>query len=268
MAHLKRWITAIVAIPILIYVIGFGPRWLFQALVCLAAMIGLWEYCGIALSRLPIPMKFTTLFLALALFIIMAVGPFFMTLSTIALWVVALSALRLFAYPDQRAHAVEDVAKTVLGLLYICLPLALLVFVDKHPQGSLWVFFLLTIVFLNDTGAYYAGRLFGKHKLHPSVSPKKTWEGAIGGIGMSVAGSYGFVLLFPLFKTDLQQILITLTIAVFGQIGDLTESMLKRNYGCKDAGKILPGHGGVLDRIDGLLFSVPVLFTYLSWSIT
>ena len=267
MAHLKRWLTAIVAIPILIYIIGLGPRWLFHALVCLAGLVALWEYCDIALPRLPIPMKFTALFLALVLFNTIARGPFFMTLSTLALWVIALSALRLFAYPDRRDHAVDDVAKTVLGLLYVCLPLALLLFIDKHPQGSLWVFFLLTIVFANDTGAYYAGRLFGKHKLHPSVSPKKTWEGTIGGIVLSVAVSYVFVHLFPLFKTDLQRILITVTIAVFGQIGDLAESMLKRNYGRKDSGRILPGHGGVLDRIDGLLFAIPVLYTYLTWTI-
>jgi phosphatidate cytidylyltransferase len=267
MAHLKRWLTAIVAIPILIYVIGLGPRWLFHALLCLAALVALWEYCDIAVPRLPIPMKVTALFLALVLFHTIARGPFFMTLSILAFWVIALSALRLFAYPDRRDHAVDDVAKTVLGLLYVCLPLALLVFIDKHPQGSLWIFFLLTVVFANDTGAYYTGRLFGKHKLHPSVSPKKTWEGTIGGIVLSVAVSYVFVYLFPLFKADLQRILITVTIAVFGQIGDLVESMLKRNYGRKDSGKILPGHGGILDRIDGLLFAIPVLYTYLSWKI-
>ena len=267
MAHLKRWLTAIVAIPILIYVIGIGPRWLFHALVCLAALVALWEYCDIALPRLPIPMRFTALFLAILLFNAMAQGPFFMILSILASWVIVLSALRLFAYPDRRDQAVDDVAKTVLGLVYVCLPLALLVIIDKHPQGSLWVFFLLTIIFANDTGAYYAGRLLGKHKLHPSVSPNKTWEGTFGGIFMSVAGSYVFVLIFPLFKTDLNRILITVTMAVFGQIGDLTESLLKRNYGRKDAGKILPGHGGLLDRIDGLLFGIPVLYTYLSWSI-
>ena len=267
MAHLKRWLTAIVAIPILIYVIGIGPRWLFHALICLAALVALWEYCNIALPHLPVPMRFTTLFLALLLFNAMARGPFFMTLSILASWVIVLSALRLFAYPDLRNRAVDDVAKTVMGLVYVCLPLALLVFIDKHPQGNQWVFFLLTIIFANDTGAYYAGRFLGKHKLHPSVSPNKTWEGTIGGIAMSVVASYIFVLIFPLFKSDLHRILVTVSIAVFGQIGDLTESMLKRNYGRKDAGKILPGHGGLLDRIDGLLFGIPVLYTYLTWSI-
>ena len=126
---------------------------------------------------------------------------------------------------------------------------------------------MLTVIFANDTGAYYAGRLLGKHKLHPSVSPNKTWEGTIGGIALSLIASYLFVFLFPLFKTDLQRIGLTVTIAVLGQIGDLTESMLRRNYGCKDTGKILPGHGGVLDRIDGLLFGIPVLYVYLTWSI-
>jgi phosphatidate cytidylyltransferase len=267
MAHLKRWLTAIVAIPILIYVIGFGPRWGFQVLVCLAAMIALWEYYDIAIPRLPLPVKFTALLLALVLFGTMVQGPFFLTLSTVSLWLIVLAAFRLFAYPAQRDHAVDDVAKTVMGLLYVCLPLALLLFIDKHPRGSLWVFFLLTVIFANDTGAYYAGRLLGKHKLHPSVSPNKTWEGTIGGIALSLIASYLFVLLFPLFKTAWQRIGLTVTIAILGQIGDLTESMLKRNYGRKDTGKILPGHGGVLDRIDGLLFGVPVLYVYLTWSI-
>ena len=151
-----------------------------------------------------------------------------------------------------------------MGPFYICLPLAFLAIIARLPQGRMWVFFILAVIFAGDTGSFYFGRLFGKHKL-TQISPGKTWEGAIGGLIANVvsAGIFGY-LFFPSLSV-ISIMLLAMVIGISGQIGDLAESMLKRMSNIKDSGKILPGHGGILDRIDGLLFAIPVLFIYLSY---
>jgi len=158
--------------------------------------------------------------------------------------------------------------KIVFGLLYICLPLGLLIFIDKHPRGNIWIFFLLFVIFMTDTGAFYFGRIFGKHKLYPSVSPGKTWEGAIGGFLSSLLAVLIFSYFFPVYRLNVFIWILAASLSILSQVGDLAESLLKRNHGVKDSGKILPGHGGVLDRIDGLLFAIPALYIFLSWSIS
>jgi len=125
-------------------------------------------------------------------------------------------------------------------------------------------------VALSDTGAYFAGKNFGRHKMAPRVSPKKTWEGSIGGLLLAMAGIgviYGihnytqtkYLPAWPLYR----YVLVGLVLAIVGQVGDLVESMLKRDAGVKDSGQVLPGHGGVLDRCDGFLFAGPVMYYLL-----
>jgi phosphatidate cytidylyltransferase len=128
--------------------------------------------------------------------------------------------------------------------------------------------FLLVVIFASDTGAFYFGRFFGRHKLHERISPGKTWEGAIGGLLSSIFVSFAFFKAIPFNRVDLKIVLLAASLCVAGQVGDLAESMLKRNHGVKDSGRILPGHGGILDRIDGLLFSTPLLYIYLSFSVS
>ncbi|MGD8226504.1 MAG: phosphatidate cytidylyltransferase [Desulfobacteraceae bacterium] len=267
MTHLKRWLTGIVAVPILIYVIGPGPRWLFHIFLFLASIISLHEFLGIAAPRLPALVKLLGFILSFLLFYFISYGPFFMTLAIISLWVILPMSVYLFAYSSQRPHALEDIGKIALGLLYVCLPLSLFIFIDRHPRGNMWIFFLLAVIFLSDTGAFYVGRSFGKHKLYPTVSPGKTWEGAVGGVLGSLLAAFLFSYFFSIYKINFVIICLAASLSVCGQIGDLAESMLKRRYGVKDSGKILPGHGGLLDRIDGLLFSIPVLYIFLTWSL-
>ena len=123
-----------------------------------------------------------------------------------------------------------------------------------------WVFFLLLVVFGGDTAAYYVGKRFGRHKLSPNISPGKSVEGAYGGLLGSVLAGVLFELFWPLGCSLNMATGLAVTMAVFAQFGDLFESMLKRSAGRKDSGSLLPGHGGVLDRIDGLLFATPVLY--------
>lgn len=128
-----------------------------------------------------------------------------------------------------------------------------------RDAGLYYVLFALLIVWSTDTGAYFIGRQFGKHKLAPHVSPNKTVEGFIGGIVSAIIIAGGFFYLMNLSGNIGLVILALIVLSIFGQLGDLVESALKRFYGVKDSGKILPGHGGILDRFDSLLFVLPLL---------
>ncbi len=160
-----------------------------------------------------------------------------------------------------------NIGSTFLGLLYIVIPFSIISIIANHdgiynyeiPLGA------LLLIWLNDTAAFLSGSFFGKHKLFERVSPKKTWEGFIGGIVFSLVGAYILSLLFE--SLDLTGwMVIALIVSIIGTLGDLVESQLKRTAHVKDSGKLMPGHGGVLDRFDSLLFSLPViLFFLLFW---
>jgi len=152
----------------------------------------------------------------------------------------------------------------LLGIVYIPVSLSLLVFIKEFNGGTFWIIWLLFVVFANDTGAFYTGTFFGKRALSPNISPNKTIEGSLG--GMAAAMVIGFIFC-QIFFDDLSLAFLTVPasflIAISGQIGDLFESAMKRASNIKDSGRILPGHGGMLDRIDGLLLAIPVLYVYL-----
>jgi phosphatidate cytidylyltransferase len=134
------------------------------------------------------------------------------------------------------------------------------VLIWQLPQGVHWILLTIAVTALGDTAAYYVGSLWGRHKLLPKVSPNKTVEGAAAGLAGNVAGAlmYGW-LFFPTWLS-FAGLPLALLVGVAGQLGDLSESMLKRGAGVKDSGQLLPGHGGVLDRLDSLLFAAPVVF--------
>jgi phosphatidate cytidylyltransferase len=149
------------------------------------------------------------------------------------------------------------------GLVYVPVLMAPLARIRMEPDGLALIFFLLASTWLGDTGAYFAGRAFGKTPLFPRVSPKKTREGVFGGLLLAVAGA---ALIKSVSNLDLSWPVVLVLAAVLdvaGVIGDLAESMLKRAFGVKDSGSIMPGHGGILDRIDSLLFTGPLLWAVL-----
>lgn len=265
--HLKRWITSIIAIPVLIYIIGFGPRWLFYILVFMASLLGLAEYYRMAASHLPKFIRWSTYSLTLLLFVVFYMRQILLAPVIISLWAFVPLTFFMLIHPSPNHQWTADISRSVLGPIYVVLPLVMLVIIDLRPNGYLWIFFLLVVMFANDTGAFYLGKLFGKHKLYEEISPGKTWEGAAGGLFCSVILAFWFLHIKRLHQIDLSILLLVVALSIVAQIGDLVESMLKRNHGVKDSGKILPGHGGVLDRIDGLLFSIPVLYIFLIWSI-
>jgi phosphatidate cytidylyltransferase len=159
------------------------------------------------------------------------------------------------------------VAKSLLGILYVCIPLALLNFLfypslaDLKAEKSILIS-LFCLIWINDTFAYLTGILIGKHLLFPSISPKKTWEGTFGGIIFTLAAGMALAYYFPVLSY-FEWFIFTAVIIVFGTFGDLIESMLKRSYQIKDSGNIMPGHGGVLDRFDATLGVAPAAFVML-----
>ncbi|MCM0598535.1 phosphatidate cytidylyltransferase [Periweissella fabalis] len=154
----------------------------------------------------------------------------------------------------------DDAAVIILAVLYIGFGFHFFIMARNMPGGLTTLFFALLIVWITDSGAYLVGRKIGKHKLAPRISPNKTWEGSIGGTVVSIIISAIYLKFFPQAYDWSVMIIIAALASIAGQFGDLIESALKRFYNVKDSGKILPGHGGILDRFDSLLIVLPVLY--------
>lgn len=265
--HFKRCLTAAIAVPVLIYIIGVAPRWLFHILLLLAAVQGLIEFYRFTSPELPRIVRWSAFILTFGLFFFISRGDLFVIPVMAFLWAVIPMVYFMVIYRSPENHPTELIGKAVLAPLYVVLPLSLLMTIDRFPRGNMWVFFLLSVVFASDTGAFYLGRVFGKHRLHPRVSPGKTWEGAAGGLLASLLVALLWGRLSTLYSLGPYILALTILLSAASQIGDLAESMLKRSHSVKDSGGILPGHGGILDRIDGLLFSIPVQYLFLTWSV-
>lgn len=262
--HLKRWITGIIAIPILIYLIGFGPRWLFYTFLLLSSLAGLIEFFRILLPEFPFALRSIIYALVFLLFFIFSVKQILFMPVILIFLVITPMIYYLFTYSTQKRDSQADMGKALLGVVYIALPLSLLILIDTMvPSGKIWIFFLLAVIFATDTGAFYFGRTLGRHKLYKTVSPNKTWEGAIGGLICSFIAAFIFLKVFHVYDINLSLFILVFFLSALSQAGDLVESMIKRYHGVKDSGNILPGHGGMLDRIDGLLFSIPVIYLFL-----
>ncbi len=172
-----------------------------------------------------------------------------------------LALFYLFSVDDLKGSAPEF-ALTLSGLLYVPLLLGHLILVRELPHGIQWILLLFVLVMSGDSGAYYVGRILGRRKLYPLVSPNKSVEGALGGLAGSLLGvTLARLTFFPeLTVTDC--FLAPLLIGPLAQMGDLFESLLKRSFGVKDSGSIIPGHGGILDRLDSILFAAPAIYYY------
>lgn len=164
-------------------------------------------------------------------------------------------------------HNLMDSSITLFGVLYIGVALSYLILIRSFPQGEWLVLFILLITWAADTGAYYVGKTFGRHPLAPAISPKKTVEGLLGGLAFAIIAAYAcrsWVASYDL--TMMSCLLLGGLLTITGLAGDLAESALKRSAGMKDSSGLLPGHGGMLDRIDSLLFTAPAFYYYVSYS--
>jgi phosphatidate cytidylyltransferase len=263
-AHAKRWVTALVAIPVLVLLVGIGGPIAFSLLVAAAAAAGLLEYYGLLLSGETGAVKLAGIAVGLALLASFFTGE--LRIIPVLLVVTFLgSAMLCLATFNPQTSVAEMLFKPISGLIYVPFMLGHLILIRDWDQGVTWTFFLLAVVFAGDTAAFYVGTSVGRHKLAPRVSPGKTVEGAIGGLTANLlVGALFKGCCFPEFGWGEWGVLVVL-IGALGQTGDLFESMLKRSVQAKDSGTIMPGHGGLLDRIDALLFAAPGLYYYKTY---
>ena len=261
---MARIISALALIPIAILVVIYAPPILFMIGIGLIGTACLYEYFGL-MRALGIRVQPLFGFLAFWVLLIAFHQGRFPAVTLLALVLIAAFLSALWRKSTVRERAMALMAE-VLGVFYFVLFLypAIPVRYDFGASiGMQWILLLLTTIWAGDTIALLAGKSFGKHLLAPVLSPKKTYEGAVAGllgsVGMAAAVQYLFLPKLPMFHV----ITVSLLLGVFGQLGDLAESLLKRAADIKDSSHLIPGHGGALDRMDSLLFAIPVLYFYL-----
>ncbi len=259
-----RVLTALVAIPIIVLLTWVGG-WPFLVLFLACALLAQDEFYQMAIAGDMVPLRIAGLMLGL-LIGIRSVFPLPLAFGAVAV-AVMLVASHLW---DRPANPPQSVAVTLLGIVYPTLMLTYMVDIRAGSAAALgqsdafWLTLsVLILVWVSDTAAYYVGRAFGKRKLAPNISPNKTWEGAVGGSLASVGVAVGLGLTVLPFLSLIDCVALGIICGTIGQLGDLTESRLKRLVGVKDSGSIIPGHGGVLDRFDALTIVAPIAYFYL-----
>ena len=262
-----RLATAAVGAPLILALLYKGAPWGFYLLVLPATLIGAWELFNMTHpSDRPSQLMGVGMTAVTSLATYVADGDVRILVTMIIAVPLSGPLLTLVRLGDMRTAALRACAMG-FGPLYIGVPLALLAVMRRDLGGDGPGYVVLTIMFawLGDTGGYFAGRFLGKHKLYEAVSPKKTVEGSIGGLGGSVLGVLLAHFWFLPSLSLPHGIILALVAGALGQAGDLGESALKRSTGVKDSGAIVPGHGGILDRVDALLLTSAVTFLYSIW---
>jgi phosphatidate cytidylyltransferase len=265
-SHAKRWITGVIAVPILFSIIFFGTEAVFAGFVLVVTAIAILEY-----NRLAFGEEANLLQRALLLFGLLVPLAAALSGQGAILAVAVLSTLTVFILylfgTKGGALDLNPVGRYVLGYMYLPVMLSHLILLRGGDKGVLWIFFVIVLAFSGDIAAFYAGRTFGRRKLMPDVSPGKTVEGLLGLAAGSVVGClvYRHFLLPEIPAGHIA--ILGLAGGIIGQLGDLFESLIKRASGAKDSGEILPGHGGILDRLDCLLFIVPFVYYYRTYVI-
>lgn len=260
----QRVLTAVIGLPIFLALIWFGNPW-FNLAVAIVAILGSLEFYRMTISK---AMPSITCF-AIAITVLLTISPYypdFITKSLIITLAIIISLLWLLFLPKKEG-AFHDWAWIVAGILYMGWMLSYWAELRSMELGREWIYWSMITIMVSDTSAFFVGRAWGKHLMAPAISPKKTGEGAVGGLVASIIVSIilGIVLSLPL--TYWQLALAGGIISIVAQLGDLVESLLKRNTGVKDSGNLVPGHGGILDRIDSFIL-VGALVYYLAITIS
>ena len=295
---LKRIATAVVLIPIVLALILRAPVWVLAIVAGIVALLTIHEFLKLTESYGVAPMGWPTHVFAGVFFLMLAVssgtdtpllstGKFLVVLGFSAAIVPFIFLTRAMRGEDLRA-GYPAAAASVFAFTYIALPMGMLVQLRQQWAGAFYLLYLLLVVWAGDIFAYFVGKSVGRHLMAPRISPKKTWEGAAASLIVSVGVGwllfhYALPLSMALLRAGLIErrdgmfgleqpamvpvILLTILLNVAAQLGDLVESLIKRGAGVKDSGAILPGHGGMLDRIDALLFAAPVLWYYAAWRV-
>ncbi len=265
---MKRVLTALVLIPLVLVLVIKGPYWLITPVVALIAELALWEYLNLAdASGVRTPRVASAIAVAILFYFTFWRPELIAPLAG----AITLALLIICAFRSPLDRVLPDAAFAIFGILYIGLSLTTLPLLSQQDNGPSLLIFLLFVVWSGDILALYIGRTWGRRKLAPAISPGKSWEGSIA----SMVGSLiiaGLLFWFALFLqahgiitlsypgSVLRWLILAAIINIAAQVGDLVESAIKRGAGVKDSGTLLPGHGGMLDRIDALLLAAPVLW--------
>ncbi|MFX3624652.1 MAG: phosphatidate cytidylyltransferase [Ectobacillus sp.] len=254
----QRIITGIILIALFVPIVLYGGA-PFTVLVYALASVGLYEL--VRMKKLPVisvPTVLTAVLLWLILIPSKATGIFeAIRLSKVEVTFVIVLLLLSYTVISKNTFTFDDASFLLMSTIYVAMGFYYLN--ETRIEGLIYIFYTLLVIWATDTGAYFIGRAIGKRKLWPEISPNKTVEGAIGGIVCAVVIAIIYNAFQPVSDNVAALIGVTIGVSAFGQIGDLVESAFKRHYGVKDSGKILPGHGGILDRLDSLLFVLPLL---------
>ncbi len=260
----RRVYVGLAALPILYGLIVVAPPIGVLVLALVSALLAAREFFRLHLGTRPMPPAFLLGFAGIALVLAAGHWPELLPLHTVSILTLLgiMCTVLLTSNPaDSRLH---DAAVALLGVAYLGLTLFFAIRLRAGPDGAWLVCVLLIVTFAADTGAYYAGVLFGRHALAPRISPKKTVEGLVGGWVLSLVAALALrAWLLPAWSL-LDCLWVSLLLTGSGLLGDLVESALKRSAGVKDSGHLLPGHGGMLDRIDSLLFTAPTFYYYVT----
>jgi phosphatidate cytidylyltransferase len=260
-SHLKRWLTAIIAVPLLFALIYYGSDLVFSAVITITILIGVYEYHHIVFGPGHAWEKGEGLIIGLLIPLTVHLSGLDLLLAVLSFSVLAVFFTYLLRIDDEKFD-LQPVGKLVLGFMYVPLMMSYFILIHRFDQGVLWIFFILVLAFSGDVAAYYVGKTFGKKKLLPLVSPNKTVEGTLALFAGSVLGCVVYQhFFFPVLPLR-HALVMGLVGSVLGQLGDLCESAIKRASGIKDSGAILPGHGGILDRLDCLIFIAPFVYYY------
>jgi phosphatidate cytidylyltransferase len=260
----QRIITGVVAAALFVPIVFFGGL-PFVLLTYFLAAIGLYEL--LKMKKLNI-FSINGLLSLLFLWVLMIpkqyndiFSTFFYSKTEIS--IVFILLLLAYTVVTKNRFTFEDVSFSILSALYV--GMGFYFFMETREAGIVYIFYTLFIIWATDSGAYFIGKAIGKNKLWPEISPNKTVEGSLGGVVCAVIVSVLFALLSSISANLVTLMGITVVLSVFGQIGDLVQSAFKRHFNVKDSGNILPGHGGILDRFDSLLFVWPILHLFHLW---
>jgi len=265
MQNVSRFLVGIIAVPLIFSVIVYLPLIFFVFLMAVIVFLALFEYFSLALPDTPsirykMPYALAGIIMVLAVFYRGVPGGLAVLLG-ILLILMGITMRGMKNYE----HAFQRVGTLFLGYVYVAFSLSLLLpVVQIGGRGRSLVLWLILVIWGGDTGAFYLGTFLGRHKVYPKISPGKSVEGVIGGV---LAAMFVGVVAGNFITTGFtmgEKIVLPLFLLLLGQFGDFTESMLKRGAGVKDSGRLLKGHGGILDRVDSFLFTIPFFLIYLA----
>lgn len=257
----KRWLTGLILAPILVLIIVFGSKEIFAALVVLFIVGGVWEYNHMVFGKGFLREKIESLFFAIIIPLLVLTGDNQYMLATLAFSILGVFILFVLSVKESTFDFIA-VAKVIFGIMYIPFLMSYFIALRLMDNGIVWIIFVLVLAFIGDIAALYVGKYFGKHQLIPMVSPGKTVEGFMGLILSSTAACLIFAYFFLPDISPVKIGILAFAGSIIGQLGDICESAIKRSYGLKDASSILPGHGGILDRLDCLIFIAPFVYYY------